>query len=395
MPASALRITLGLIFLAAGLGKALDIRGFESAVAFLLGIRATSIVPNALATGVVAWEVFLGVALLAALGRRGTAWAVVGTLVMFTAALVLLHVKPGAPGCGCLSLLQLAERVEGSLPAALARNAAMMWVACYLATRANTRGGARERPTVGLTVRTGRGFTVVELLVVIAVTALLVAMAASAMLGARRGADDVRALSDLRQAYAALDSYAADARGAMPYLGVEGQPTHPLWFAGVTLESSYFWGHATYWASPVVAGGYLALREVVEWPRWQSEHPAIADRIVASRCYLAHAAYALPGYWAGDAPPDGTAWFRGGRAGETSFPALKGLLIDADSGVFARHRITGLVSGVEAMVCFADGSATRFDALAPESLARQVERPFGALNYAPMSTREGMRGRDR
>lgn len=395
MLSGALRITLGLVFLAAGLGKAFNIRGFEPVVAALLGVSTASIAPKALATGVIAWEVSLGVALLAGLGGRRTAWAAAGTMVMFTAALLLLHMKPGAPGCGRLGLLQMAERVEGSLPAALARNAAMAWMAIYLAASPAMLGRAASRPRAGMPADARRGFTVVELLVVIAVMALLVAVTAPAMLGARRGASEARSLADLRQAYAALETYATDARGAMPYLGVESRPTEPLGFAGVTLESSYFWGHATYWASPVVAGGYLSLREVIEWPRWQAAHPAIADRIVASRCYLAHGAYARPGYWVGDAPPDGTAWFRGGRTDDTAFPSLKGLLIDADSGVFARHRTTGIASGSEATTCFADGSAGTYEALSPANLARQVERPFGALNYAPMSTREGMRGRDR
>src|SRR3954463_14343135 len=61
-----------------------------------------------------------------------------------------------------------------------------------------------------------RGFTLVELLVVIGVIALLMALLLPVLSRARESANQVKCLSNVRQIAAALVSYANDNRGWMP-----------------------------------------------------------------------------------------------------------------------------------------------------------------------------------
>ncbi|MEO1584676.1 MAG: prepilin-type N-terminal cleavage/methylation domain-containing protein [Planctomycetota bacterium] len=73
-----------------------------------------------------------------------------------------------------------------------------------------------------------RGFTLIELLVVIAVVAVLVGILLPALSSARRSADGVRCLSNLRQIGFLSTLYADDNRGQSPALGVP-YGREPFW----------------------------------------------------------------------------------------------------------------------------------------------------------------------
>ncbi|MFT3786037.1 MAG: type II secretion system protein [Tepidisphaeraceae bacterium] len=71
--------------------------------------------------------------------------------------------------------------------------------------------------------RAGRAFTLLELLIVIAIVTLLVGLIIGVVTTARRGARQSRCLSNLRQIHAAFLTYATDHSGLLPDPGGVGQ----------------------------------------------------------------------------------------------------------------------------------------------------------------------------
>ncbi len=81
------------------------------------------------------------------------------------------------------------------------------------------RGGRRPppaRPPVAHPPDDARGFTLVELLVVIAIIAVLIALLLPSLRKAREQAERTACLANLRTIAQALHMYAGDSRGALP-----------------------------------------------------------------------------------------------------------------------------------------------------------------------------------
>jgi prepilin-type N-terminal cleavage/methylation domain-containing protein/prepilin-type processing-associated H-X9-DG protein len=76
-------------------------------------------------------------------------------------------------------------------------------------------------------MRGRKAFTLVELLVVIGIIALLISILLPTLAGARRNANTVKCLSNLRQVGTAFQLYAADFRGAIPVVRQDGPDTNP------------------------------------------------------------------------------------------------------------------------------------------------------------------------
>ena len=90
--------------------------------------------------------------------------------------------------------------------------------------------------------RARRGFTLVELLVVIGIIALLVSILLPALNKAREDAKRVRCLSNQRQLVMAWQMYASDNKGHIVGSNTPAYPANPWWYwaaAGNTLECLY------------------------------------------------------------------------------------------------------------------------------------------------------------
>src|SRR5205823_2179897 len=94
-----------------------------------------------------------------------------------------------------------------------------------------------------MTSRHRRGFTLVELLVVIGIIALLISMLLPALDKARQQAQTVACLSNLRQMAAGVAFYVNDYKGLMPLYSLQGYSDsshlHPAYGDCMGLDPDY------------------------------------------------------------------------------------------------------------------------------------------------------------
>ncbi|MGI9014182.1 MAG: prepilin-type N-terminal cleavage/methylation domain-containing protein [Phycisphaerales bacterium] len=98
------------------------------------------------------------------------------------------------------------------------------------------------------------GFTLLELLVVVALVALIIALLLPAVSAMRNLSLRTQTLSAMRQLVQAVSLYSFDFDGSFPYYGVPGDPAAPLTFNGSRRPTSiplHLVHHSEYWASGV------------------------------------------------------------------------------------------------------------------------------------------------
>ena len=94
--------------------------------------------------------------------------------------------------------------------------------------------------------RPKKGFTLVELLVVIGIIALLISILLPALSKARRAAEEIKCMSNLRQMCTAMVIYSEGHKGAFPYKGGDGTTTFPL----TAIEDNNKVRHYSGWDDP-------------------------------------------------------------------------------------------------------------------------------------------------
>jgi prepilin-type N-terminal cleavage/methylation domain-containing protein len=184
---------LGTVFLAAAAGKVMDPVRFGQVVGFVAtGSPGRDSVSWSLALGVIGWEAFLGVLLIGNGAGVRALLATLATLIVFSAVLGTLAMREGAPGCGCLSLLRFGGDAADDARMGLGRNAGMAWIVGWLLLRARRRKEGRPDVDRGWS---RRGFTLVEVLVVLTVLALLLALILPVLASSRNQARVARTLT--------------------------------------------------------------------------------------------------------------------------------------------------------------------------------------------------------
>ncbi len=233
-----------------------------------------------------------------------------------------------------------------------------------------------------------RAFTILELLVCVAVMAILVSLVLPGLAAARSRGRLAASLSGLRQVVAATCAYANDNREQLPFLATPRKPWEPIRLGGhETFPNSYF----------------LQSRLVLSllWPTYLSDRASLLPRlcewcdelseeVVYSRYWMSDTAFAEPAYWAEDTPPDSLAPYRGMRLGEAVFPSLKGLYLDRGASLRPLREGGGLDPWVVGR-CDGSASTKAFDI---QEYTDIPPRPYMATPWPVMFTRYGFSGRD-
>lgn len=205
---------------AAGAIKLSDVARFEHA------LQKWSIVPGASARSlslvIPLIEVGIASAWIVCWRRRGVLVSAVLLLMAFTAAMALEWMLATPPNCAYLGLRwEYFDRMDDARIGIL-RNVALIGMLAA-AIRGAGRGSAARRDerapraSAERHAEAARGFTLTELLVVLAVVALLSAFALHGLRQSRVSARASVALSDLRQHAANMLSYTGDYAGMFPW----------------------------------------------------------------------------------------------------------------------------------------------------------------------------------
>ncbi|MCA9289038.1 MAG: prepilin-type N-terminal cleavage/methylation domain-containing protein [Phycisphaerales bacterium] len=376
----------------------LDLGGLESA--------------RAIAGLVVAWEAFLAAGLILAGGRRWIVGSAIATLVVFSAALGYLAIRPDAPSCSCFGPLGSASRAGMDLWTGLVRNAAMLTCLVWMWATPGRRPPANPRGASGATTRSeaelasassaARGFTLVELLVVLAVLMLLLAMVIPTLRGSKRQAMQAAGFATQRQLLAGLELYASDFGGQMPYLARRGDPLANLEGPASLNWDGYFRDQSQHWHT-LVNPRYVGLpSEAIAVP--ESLAPSgVAGRYAPDgtlhgvRYHLTHTAFAAPALWRdrtiGEQNGLDLSLLRSVRLDEVQAPGSKGLLIDIAMGFM--NPDGDPLGGPGMPVGWADGSVSLLDLSVPDRRRYVLVPPLGASGWPVWSTKEGVAGRDR
>lgn len=249
------------------------------------------------------------------------------------------------------------------------------------------------------------GFTILEMLVTVAVIAVLGGLLLTALRPSREGAKHMTSLSLHRQFLLGVSMYSGDYDGFFPFLGEAGRLTQHVRVRGWrhVLGQRHFMAQKTQWAT-LIAPQYVGVADpgVLEFDR-DSDLSMFApingevrnpNPIMYSRYWLTNTVAADARFWDDVQAPDDLTLLRGVRQASVKYPAQKGLLFDTRYAALRQQRY-GQLRGAIASFGLADGSAAMKPWPDPEDRQRVVDRVgFGAHPWPIMSTRHGVHGRD-
>jgi prepilin-type N-terminal cleavage/methylation domain-containing protein len=350
-------IVLGVCFLAAAAGKLLRVEQLTTVITYLLQRAGApgGLVPI-IAILIPAFEVLLAMSLIVPhQSRRTVAWITLAVLLLFSAILIALWIDPHAPACGYLGALAANARHDAAI--GLARNAAMIaLVIWFLSSNRTLAAPTPHTPRTPLSHP--RAFTLLELLLSIAVLALLIAILLPYLAAPRRSARALTDLSVMRSLVVATDAYAASSRDAFPFFATPGDLTGPVRIRDVDFPAPlYFFTQYKYWTTLLIPDHTDLTPAAVEFPGMRDvlRDAGFPDWVVATRYRISATVWAAPPYWSDSPPSPSTAILNAQRTSDVRFPAQKGLLLDIGSPVLnAAHSAT---NPTDASIALCDASA--------------------------------------
>lgn len=385
-----LSVVLAALILLATAGKINDPRDVAKTIAFLLfGSVNSAGLPILLAYVVIGLELFVGTLLVI---RRPTSKVLIGAFVMilgFTLALLVLARNPSAPDCGCFSVLQFATDASQSARMGIIRNALLLFAIGWMIS-ASIRSSialADQKPSpVPVRSRDG-GFTIIELLVTIAIISILIALALPSLAGSRLRAKMTWSLSTQRQVLASVFIYTLDHDDTFPHFGMRESGTGAIRHDGDVLGYDYFQTHLFYWASLIYPNYFDNLNALS-----YTQDVLGLENQVRSNFLMTYNAWADPRLWNEDAPEPVARLLRATRTGEILFPSDKGLLLDIHRGALNQEDFPGYRN---LSIGRADGSAGELDLWSVEESA-VFSHPDAPVWWPlpVLATRDGLAGQD-
>jgi prepilin-type N-terminal cleavage/methylation domain-containing protein len=388
--ARAMAMTLAAVFMIAAGWK-----GYESAhvrdVLTFLGVVPSTNHPAAagIVAALVGLEVFLAISLMVFGPHRALLAALVGVLLVYSLALVVLALRENSPPCGCLPDWMASGSGQREAMAGLVRNAGLIGMCAFLHSYQTRPAGAKASAPAQRRPQSRErhaGFSLIELIVVIALAAVLLSLAAPGLGTARERGRESEAMVYLRQTHAGIAMYADDHDDFAPFMGTPHKPWEPVLVNGVRPRDSWYFAQKHY---------YVNLLFPAYAPRWEAIARDVRSKppdFLFGRFWLAQGAFAEPRYWYEDDAPDDLLLYRGVPLRRITFPSSKGLLLDTDTGMYA-HPARRTAPNHVLFAGLADGSARSYPEV-PEMDANTVERPYGAAPWPVLATRRGFEGRD-
>jgi prepilin-type N-terminal cleavage/methylation domain-containing protein len=366
-----------------------------------------------LATVILTAEATLGTLLLlhpTAFARFTTACM----LVTFSGVLVLRFTLPGAPSCGCFGEF-FSQSSASQAWIGAARNLVLA-LALLLVVPPQPRARIAPSPAPSrAAMPTARAFTLLELLVTIALIGVLLALMFPALVAVRDRALLIRSFAHLRQVFVATHAYTEANRDTFPRFEAVGDSYDPIRHRGLTIaHGGYFGSHQVLWMALVAPDdeGFHAMAAGL--PRSERTSPEFEDddelrfiRFYDSRFWMSATLVADPSAF--DEPIsmwrriDGPALLRGVRQFEITYPSRKGLFADIDL-MYSKLPVSPpgtdptpvMFQPPDVIAVFADGSTGTIPHAEALALDRFIYVRGGRIFTMPvLSTRHGVRGVDR